>query len=58
MSGVRDEKPHSYRYNRKYSIYIIDLGFENEIQGIEKNCIRITGSKGIKEYKRDEGKYR
>ena len=38
--------------------YIIDLGFENEIQGIEKNCIRITGSKGIKEYKRDEGKYR
>ena len=34
--------------------YIIDLGFENEIQGIEKIYICIKGSKGIVEYKANE----
>ena len=36
--------------------YIFELGFENEIQAPEKICIHITGSKGIIEYKENEGK--
>ena len=36
--------------------YILELGFENEIQAPEKICIHITGSKGIIEYKENEGK--
>ncbi len=35
--------------------YILELGFENEIQAPEKICIHITGSKGIIEYKENEG---
>ena len=35
--------------------YILELGFENEIQAPEKICIHITGSNGIIEYKENEG---
>lgn len=33
--------------------YIIDLGFDNEVQSIEKNCIQVKGSKRLIEYTKD-----